>query len=464
MAIILDGTNGAFLPTWTTATRPASPANGEIGYNSTTAQLDQYVGGAWSSIPTGSAAAATATTLGTVYGKTGTTQNTYVGYNSGLNTTGNYNSALGTDSLKTNTTGEQITAIGWNSGKNTTGTRGTFVGCQSGQDSTGNDNTGVGNQALQYNTTGYQNTAVGSYALGGTTTGTGYWNTAVGYQAGYNITTDGGITAIGYQALYSNTTGSGESQNVAVGRQAMYTNSIGYYNVAVGYRALYSFNANGGYNTAIGYQAMNAATTAGACTTVGYRSGYSIAGGSGGNTFVGYNAGNNITSGSYNTFIGADSTGAGATDGSEIIVGNNTVGKGSNTGFVNPNGGGVYQGNNSAAWSVASDQRLKKNIVDNTEGLEKISQIRVRNFEYRTADEVTELQANQAVLKDGIQLGVIAQELAEVLPDCVKTESTGVLSVNSDNVFWHMVNAIKDLKAIVDAQAAEIAELKAKVM
>mgnify|MGYP003338124165 FL=1 len=54
MAMTLDGTNGVFLPTWTTATRPASPSNGEIGYNSTTGALDQYVGGTWASIPTSS--------------------------------------------------------------------------------------------------------------------------------------------------------------------------------------------------------------------------------------------------------------------------------------------------------------------------------------------------------------------------------------------------------------------------
>jgi hypothetical protein len=60
--MILDGTNGAFLPTWTTATRPASPSNGLIGYNSTTSQLDQYIGGAWASVPTGSASAGGSTT------------------------------------------------------------------------------------------------------------------------------------------------------------------------------------------------------------------------------------------------------------------------------------------------------------------------------------------------------------------------------------------------------------------
>ena len=89
--------------------------------------------------------------------------------------------------------------------------------------------------------------------------------------------------------------------------------------------------------------------------------------------------------------------------------------------------------------------------------------MRVRNFEYRLPEEVEELDQTCAVPNKGVQLGVIAQELQAVLPDCVKTESTGVLSVDPDNLTWYMVNAIKDLKTLIDAQAAEIAELKAKV-
>lgn len=57
MSMILDGTNGAFLPTWTTATRPGVPSNGEIGYNSTTGLIDQYVGSAWTSMPATNVAA-----------------------------------------------------------------------------------------------------------------------------------------------------------------------------------------------------------------------------------------------------------------------------------------------------------------------------------------------------------------------------------------------------------------------
>ena len=141
---------------------------------------------------------------------------------------------------------------------------------------------------------------------------------------------------------------------------------------------------------------------------------------------------------------------------------NSSIGKGGSTGYINPNGGGVYQGNNSSSWSTTSDRRLKKNIVDNTEGLDKILQIRVRNFEYRLPEEVTELPEHTVVNKEGLQLGVIAQELQEICPDCIKTETTGVISVDSDNIFWHMVNAIKDLKALNDTLTARITALEAK--
>jgi len=89
--------------------------------------------------------------------------------------------------------------------------------------------------------------------------------------------------------------------------------------------------------------------------------------------------------------------------------------------------------------------------------LDAITSIRVRNFEYRLPEEVdAELKPTDAIKKSGVQLGVIAQELNEVLPDCIKTESTGVMSVNSDNLTWYLVNAIKELKAEVDSLKAQI--------
>ena len=51
------------------------------------------------------------------------------------------------------------------------------------------------------------------------------------------------------------------------------------------------------------------------------------------------------------------------------------------------------------------------------------------------------------VNKEGSQLGVIAQEIQQVLPDTVTQLSTGALSVNADNVTWYLVNAVKELSA-----------------
>ena len=207
----------------------------------------------------------------------------------------------------------------------------------------------------------------------------------------------------------------------------------------------------GNNNTAVGYYA-GYANTGGASVFVGYGAGQLCTAAN--NIFIGLNAGAtnsvNVTTGTNNVVIGNAVSLAAATNTNSLVLGDNVNGKGSSTGFISSGGGGVYQGNNAATWSVTSDQRLKKNIVDNNIGLEKLTQIQVRNFEYRLPEEVTELAQDQAIKKQGIQLGVIAQELQAVLPDCIKTESTGVMSVNSDNLTWYMINAIKELKTEID--------------
>jgi len=47
MAVILDGTNGLTLPTWTTSTRPSSPTDGCIGLNTGTGYLEVYQNTVW---------------------------------------------------------------------------------------------------------------------------------------------------------------------------------------------------------------------------------------------------------------------------------------------------------------------------------------------------------------------------------------------------------------------------------
>jgi len=42
MPFLIDGSNGNQFSTWTTATRPTSPQTGQVGYNTTTFQLEVY--------------------------------------------------------------------------------------------------------------------------------------------------------------------------------------------------------------------------------------------------------------------------------------------------------------------------------------------------------------------------------------------------------------------------------------
>jgi len=53
MSLILDGTNGSTMATWTLTTRPSTPNTGQIGYNTSYGGLEIYNGTAWSTITGG---------------------------------------------------------------------------------------------------------------------------------------------------------------------------------------------------------------------------------------------------------------------------------------------------------------------------------------------------------------------------------------------------------------------------
>jgi hypothetical protein len=296
---------------------------------------------------------------------------------------------------------------------------------------TGTENTGVGYLALTANTTG-SNSAFGSYALYSNTTGSG--NSAMGQAALALNTTGNNNSAVGQNALFSNTTA---SSNSALGRSALeYYNTAN--NTAVGFEAARGSatvaNNTGANLTAVGYQALTANTSGSD------------------NTAVGDQTGDVITTGARNTIIGANSDPSAAAGIDQTVVGEGLTGKGDDTAFIGGTNG-AYNEKNVTTWETTSDQRIKKNIVSNNVGLEVISQIDVRNFEYRTAEEITDLPSSAAIDQSGTQLGVIAQELQAVLPECVTENSTGVLSVNTDPLIWYLINAVKQL-------SAKIAELE----
>ena len=157
--------------------------------------------------------------------------------------------------------------------------------------------------------------------------------------------------------------------------------------------------------------------------------------------------GDTIVSGADNTYLGRHADASGNNVSYENVLGSGQTGYGSNTTVLR---GNTYNSSNNSTFSTTSDIRIKKNIVDNNTGLDKINQIQVKNFEYRKPEEVdSTLSPDSAIDKEGIQLGVIAQEIEQILPDLVKTETTGCKSVNTDNLTWYLVNAVKELSARV---------------
>jgi hypothetical protein len=402
--------------------------------------------------------------------------NTAVGYQSlYTNITGVNNVAVGGEALKLNTT-DYCTAVGYRALlNNSTGARNSAFGHYAGNgNTTGGYNTFIGSYAAESNTTGANNTVLGYQALDSNTTASN--NTAVGYQAGYSNTTGTGLNAFGSASLFSNTTG---TNNAGFGPNTLFSNTTGTSNIAMGVNALY-LNTTGGYNVGLGVQALNNNTTASNNTAVGYQAGYTGTTGDG-NTFLGYQAGYSKTTSASNTFLGAGagylvSTGAsntiigrynGNTGGLDIRTASNYIvlSDGDGNPRVYHNGSTLYitqmlSGAGSYAIKInattgaitydTSSARYKDNIRDSIYGLNHVMQMRSTQFEYKD---------------DGrSDVGFIAEELDSIIPELVVKNKDGQPdAVSYDRMVSVLVKAIQELKTIVDTQAAEIAELKAKV-
>ena len=89
-----------------------------------------------------------------------------------------------------------------------------------------------------------------------------------------------------------------------------------------------------------------------------------------------------------------------------------------------------------------SDKRLKENITPIPNALNKVLSISGNTFKW-----------SEKSGKKGIESGIIAQEILEVLPEAVVTRDNGYLAVHYDKIIPLLIEAIKDLKKQVDNNA-----------
>ncbi len=99
-----------------------------------------------------------------------------------------------------------------------------------------------------------------------------------------------------------------------------------------------------------------------------------------------------------------------------------------------------------------SDRRMKKDVTTIDSALQKVKDLRGVNFRWK--DEAH---------GQGLKMGLIAQEVERVVPEVVGTygDTKQTKAVSYQSLVGLLVEAVKELKADVEKQKAEIDVLKA---
>lgn len=431
-------------------------------------------------------------------------------YALGANTTGAGNVALGSSALNKTTTANRNIAIGpLTLYRSASGEDNIAIGYHAlrGQDNTSSYNTAniaIGSFAMQKvlkdvnNNYPDNNVAIGSYSASALTTGS--HNTALGSSTLQGITTQQDNTVVGYRA--------GQGINNGINANTPIVEAAG----------IIPIDISGNQNTAVGANSMLQKRSAARNTAVGYgalmggfsENDVSPLGPSSYNTAIGYNACAYVA-GSNKTCIGANS---GPAKGSKLAKSTNTadvlfLGKKDTTVYIpgnlvvagnvilnanNPTNNdpaltilrpwidgyenghmglffdnksrthlvwyGTYQNYFTAeqrAWfntfrenpnSLLSDRRLKNVGKENTDGLAKLRQLKIYNYTFKKDKDKTP------------QVGVIAQDLQKVFPNAVKKAADGFLRIRLEDMFYAVINAIKELDTRVTRLEKENQMLK----
>ncbi|MBI9055429.1 MAG: tail fiber domain-containing protein [Bacteroidales bacterium] len=353
--------------------------------------------------------------------------NTFLGYQSGYLNNASYNSFLGYLAGRENTIGAFNTFMGYESGRsNDEGDYNVFLGHQTGYSNTdGHENVFIGYRSGYSNTAGYDNIFIGN--LAGENASGNTHSTFIGNEAGQNVTGDDNIY-IGDRA----------------GTNAYVTNHESFGTVILGIDA--GRNVVGQNNTVLGY--------GGGSSWGGESSGDN-------NTFVGAGAG----MGGHLTRLGSDNVclgnnaGSGKTGDNKLYIANNSsstliYGEFDNnqvvingvatdnpldyTFYVNGRGGGDY------SWNSLSDERKKKNIQTIDGALDKVLKLRGVSFDWKD----TEMK--------GRQIGFIAQEAKEVVPEVVLGSDETEYSMQYAPITAVLVEAVKEQQQQIESHKNKI--------
>ena len=254
-------------------------------------------------------------------------------------------------------------------------------------------------------------------------------------------------------------------------------------NVAVGYLAL-SGNCGDG-NVAVGESALEVATGSNN-VMVGKKAGEAVSSGNN-NTLIGNVTGNSshtasLTTGSDNVIVGHDVDTSGADSVNQIALGTGFACTGNNN-FCFGKLSNVVENDfdTDANWSRSSDERLKKNIVDQKLGLDFINDLRTVKYNWKSNGELDATDSQLAHLRKEDEDGniinymnttatmhnFIAQEVKAALDKAGvsdfggwKKDQYGVQQVSREMFVIPLVKAVQELSAKNDALEARIKKLE----
>jgi len=113
-------------------------------------------------------------------------------------------------------------------------------------------------------------------------------------------------------------------------------------------------------------------------------------------------------------------------------------------GFIQIRSNTAYKSAGSS-WTSASDERLKNSIEDFDVGLDVLDKIRPRKFNYNAT-------GNENINCSNCQkhVGIIAQEMINVYPKCIKTGEDGYYQYDSNDIIYILINSVKELKKEIE--------------
>ena len=105
----------------------------------------------------------------------------------------------------------------------------------------------------------------------------------------------------------------------------------------------------------------------------------------------------------------------------------------------------------------SSDKRLKDNIVKIKNPIEKIKKIGGYNFEWNKLGE-------KHTINKGNDVGVIAQEIEDVLPEATTTRDNWYKAVQYEKIVPLLIECIKSQQSMIEGLQGQIDEIKSKII